>query len=123
MFGERASEQLDARSDDLLDRLPLLLQGHVARVQARHVEEVADQAGDAFGLVANGDGRFRRNGAKWRPAQGQRIGEADERGQRRAQIVRQRRENRTAQTLRHHLDLRALRDIDVMHALDGNRHQ
>ncbi len=44
-------------------------------------------------------------------------------GQRRAQVVRERGQDRGAQPLGNHLDLRGARHLDVVQALDGDGHQ
>ncbi len=51
----------------------------------------------------------------------QRIGQRDQRGQRRAHVVRDRAQQRVAQPLRFHLDHRLLRHLDVVHALQRDR--
>ena len=53
----------------------------------------------------------------------QRVGHADQRGQRRAQVVRDRGEQRVAQALRLHLHRRALRHVHVVDALQRDRQQ
>ena len=53
----------------------------------------------------------------------QRLGQADQRRERRAQVVRQRRQQRIAQPLGFHLHQRLLRDLDVVHALERDRGQ
>ncbi len=49
------------------------------------------------------------------------FGQADQRGERRPQVVRQRGEQRVAQPLGFHLDQHLLGHLDVMHALEGDR--
>ena len=53
----------------------------------------------------------------------QRVGHADQRRQRRAQVVRNRGQQRIAQALRLHLHRRALRHVDVVDALQRDREQ
>ena len=53
----------------------------------------------------------------------QRLGHADQRRQRRAQVVRDRGQQRIAQPLRFHLHRRPLRDVDVVDALERDREQ
>ena len=53
----------------------------------------------------------------------QRIGHAGQRRQRRAQVVRDRAQQRVAQPLRLHLHRRLLRDVDVVDALQRDRQQ
>ena len=120
---QRIAEQLDAGADDLFERLPLAAQGDVAGVQPRHVEQVADQAGQPGSLFVHGLRGFQGGRRQGRLDQEQRVGEPDQRGQRRAQIVREGGKDRAAQPFRNHVELRGVRHIDVMQALDGDGDQ
>ncbi len=51
---EDAIEPGQGRADELLHRLPLAVEGHRSRLEACHVEEVADEAVEALGLVEDG---------------------------------------------------------------------
>ena len=66
---------------------------------------------------------FQRGGRQRGLDQKQRIGEPDQRRQRRAQVVRERGQNRTAQPFREHVELRRVRHLDVMQAFNGNGKQ
>jgi hypothetical protein len=63
-------------------------------------------------------------GIGWRRLrQPDRLGQPHQHTQRRSQIVRDRRQQRIAQALGFHLQQRRLRHLDIVHALDGDRHQ
>ncbi|EWS54666.1 hypothetical protein X551_02511 [Methylibium sp. T29] len=104
----------------LLDRLPLPVELHRAALQSRHVEQLADHRVQAPRLRAECPRHLLRLALR---AVDQGVGQAVERRQRRAQVVRQRRQQRVAQALRLDLDRRLLRHLDVVHALQGDRGQ
>ena len=103
--------------------MPLAAQGHIAGIQPGHVEQIADQSGQAGRLLVHGLRRFQRGRRQGRADQEQRIGEPDQRRQRCAQVVREGGQDRTAQPFRDHVELRGLRHIDVVQALDGDGDQ
>ena len=85
-----------------------LLQLHRARLQARHVQQVAHQPVQPLGLSCD---RFQqlapRAGRRARAVLEERAGRAGDHGQRRAQVVRDRAQQRVAQPLGLDADLRA----------------
>ena len=123
VVGQCAAEKLDAGADDFLEWLPFAAQRDLAGVEAGHVEQVADQSGKACGLLVHRLRRFQRRPGQRRADQRQRVGEPDQRRQRRPQVVRQGGEDRTAQAFGDHVELRRLRHVDVMQALDGDGKQ
>ena len=114
----------DRAADDLLDRLPFHAQPDLAALDARHVEQIGHHVGHAPRLLAEARGQLQlRVRSSARLARGEHLGHADQRRQRRAQVVRQRGEQRVAQALGLHLHRGALRHLDVVHALQRHRRQ
>src|SRR4051812_17837576 len=99
MIGQGALEQLDTRTDDFLERLPFLPQLDAPRVQTRHVEQVCSQAVQPQRLVANRFSTFALMRCERRLANRKCVSKADQCCQWRAQVVRDRRQDRTAQSL------------------------
>ena len=77
-------------ADQFLDRLPLQPQRGVAALQPRHVEQVGDQRVHALRLVAHSADGVLDVGRQRVLAPRQRVGHADQAGERRAQVVRDR---------------------------------
>ena len=117
------ADRLQRRADDLLDRLPSALELDRAALQPRHVEQVVDHRIHAPRLGADRACHRQRLGQQRRRAARQRVGQPVECGQWRAQIVRQRRQQRVAQALGFDLHRGVLRDLDVVHPLQRDRRQ
>ena len=102
---EGGLERGERASDELLERLPILSQIDAAGFEARHFEQVVDEPRGASRLVANRERLgFAAELIAASELQGQCLRQSDERGERRAQIMRQRRQHRIAQPLRFHVD-------------------
>ena len=118
MAGQGRLQGLQRRADHFLDRLPLPVQAHRTTLQARHIEQVVDHGTDALGLLLQGSAELARLGRQLgRSIQG--LGQAIETGQRRAQIMRQGREQGVAQSLALDVHQGLLRHLDIMHTLQG----
>ncbi len=123
MPGERRLRRLERAADDFLERLPLPAQLDLAALDARHVEQIVDQRAHPPRLVGDRLRGLELRAGQRGLGQRERLGEADQRGERRAQVVRERGEQRIAQPLGLHADQRLLRDLDVVHALERDRGQ
>ena len=117
--GRPASAGSSARNraaDDLLERLPVLPQLRTSPASRRAMSSrLSTSCAHPPRLVAD-RGRFRLAGTGPRFAREllrERLGQADQRRQRRAQVVRERRQQRIAQPLGLHLDERPLRDTST----------
>jgi hypothetical protein len=100
-----------AAADHFLERLPRLEELDPPRAQPGHVEQVLDHPGQAHRLLAQLGGHPAKLGRQRRFAAGQRIGQPDDDGQRRAQVVRHRGQHRRAQAF-DSISTCAARDFD-----------
>ena len=110
-------------ADDFFQRLPLQVQRHGAGLQPRHVEQVDHECVHALRRFADGAGHLGLRRGHGRPGARQRLGQAYQRRQRRAQVVRHRRQQRVAQPLALHLHRAGLRHVDVVDAFERDRQQ
>ena len=99
------------------------VQTDFAALDAGHVQEIAHQRAHAARLILDCLRGFQLHARQLGRGERQGFRQTDQHGQRCAQIVRQRREQRIAQALGFHLEQRVLRDADVVHPLEGNRNQ
>ena len=123
LVGECGLDRLERAADDFLDRLPFTAKLHVAAFDACHVEQIVDQCIHPAGFAGDGLGGVALHARKRGPGQLERLCEAHQRGEGRAQIVGQGSEQGIAQTLGLHADERGLRHLHVVHALERNRDQ
>ncbi|MNV46818.1 hypothetical protein D3C71_1386630 [compost metagenome] len=120
MRGQGFAHGGQRRAYQLFDGLPFQTQRRVVALQPRHIQQIDDQRMHALGLVAHGaDGFLYIVGQRARPAR-QRVGHADQAGERCAQVMRHRRQQRVAQPFRFHADQRLLRHLDVVQPFQGN---
>ena len=111
------------RAHQFLYRLPFQPQRRVAALQPGHVQQVGHQRMHALGLVAHRADGVLHIGRQHGLLACQRVGHADQAGQRRAQVVRHRGKQRVAQLLGFHADQRLLRHLDIMQALERDGDQ
>ncbi len=91
-------------------------------LEPRHVEEISDEAVEPLRLVADGGQKLVGLRRVVQLAVGQeRGGRAEDRGQGRAQIVRQRGQHGDAQLVSLEVHLRLVDPLDELGALDGER--
>jgi hypothetical protein len=93
---EQVAQQARTGADDVHEGLPFTVQGDVAGLQSRHFEQVGQHVVHRVRLVPDHGGRLDRCRFQRRLLPGQGIGEADEAGQRGAQVVGQGRQYRGA---------------------------
>ena len=110
------------RAHQFLYRLPFQPQRRVAALQPGHVQWLATSA-CMLGLVAHRADGVLHIGRQRGLLACQRVGHADQAGQRRAQVVRHRGKQRVAQLLGFHADQRLLRHLDIMQALERDGDQ
>ena len=96
---------LEHGADDFLQRIEVAAQLHAARFEARHVEQIADQAAKALGFVRDAFEQFLL-GFEWQAValRAERGGGAGDGGERSAEIVRHGAQQRTAHLLGLHID-------------------
>ncbi|SQE13500.1 hypothetical protein BP312_01351 [Bordetella pertussis] len=120
---QRGVHGRQGRAHQFLDRLPLAPQRRIVALQPRHVQQVDDQRVHAPRLVLHGGHGFergRRHGGG-RALQG--LGHAEQAGQRRAQIVRDRRQQGVAQAFGFDTEQRLLGDFHIVQPFDGDGDQ
>ncbi len=113
--------RLERAAHDLLERQPLPAELHFAALDARHVEQVVDERAHPARFVGDGLRGLELRTGRGRRGHRERFGQADQRGERRTQVVRERGEQRVAEPLGFHLNQRLLGHLDVMHALERDR--
>ncbi len=107
-------------ADDLLERVPVLADADAAGLEARHVEEIVNQAIQAIGLLLDHLGQLAPRGrVEPRLLLDQRAGRAGDRRQRRAQVVGDRAEQGAPEPLRLGPEAGLLGFVHQRHALDG----
>ncbi|SVK52776.1 Uncharacterised protein [Acinetobacter baumannii] len=97
MLAEQRLQHVQRGADDLFQRLPLFTQAKTAGLDARHIQQVVHQPGGAQHLLTDLAGLGGVIGAFGRQIQRENFRLAEQHGQRGAQIVRQRRQQRVAQ--------------------------
>src|SRR5215472_15675204 len=123
MLYESRLSSLERAANDLLDRLPFAPELDLAALDAGHVEQIINQRVHPARLFGDRTSGVALQPCKFRLGQLERFRETDESGQRGSEVVRERGEQRIAQTLRFHVKQRLLRDLDVMDALESDRDQ
>ncbi len=120
---ERRLRRLEGAADHFFEREPLPVELHLAALDPRHFEQIVDQAlmRRASSAMACADSELRPG--KRRLGHRQRFGQSDQRGERGTKVVRQRGQQRVAQSLGFHVDERLLGDFDVVDALERNRRE
>src|SRR6185437_47782 len=112
----------EGRTDDLADIDLAALELHGAGFEARHVEEIADEAVETLRLLVNGGDEIGSRRLAIGSAIAAQAGRrAEDRGERRAQIVRDRDEERGTEALGLRLDPRRFDSGREIDALDGDR--
>ena len=120
--GELLAETAQRRADDLLERMPFLAELERAGLEARHLQEILDEAIQPVGLLAHRlEQLLARSRVDLRSILQHGRGGARDRRQGRPQIVRDRAEQRVAEALGLDAHLRLLRLVGQMRALDGER--
>ncbi len=121
--GERAPACAERRADYFLEHRPSPAQTHATSFEACHVEQIRDEPVHAKRLFVN-----RLDNAAVRSCRraafllfGKHRRKPDDRGQWRAQGVRDRRQKRIAKPLGLHVDERVLRDFHVVNPFQSQR--
>ena len=118
---EAALEPHQRRAHELLERHPLAVDLDAAAFEPRHVEQVRDQPLQSLGLLAERVEQLAAPlGVGHRRGVAQRARGAGDRRERRAQIVRHRREQRAAHLLRLRAQRGRLRLLDELGALEAS---
>ena len=110
-------------ADDFLQGLPFEVELDFAALDARHVEQVRHQRAHTQRFVVQVLRRLQLDRIELGARARERLGQANQRRQWRAQVVRQGRQQRVTQPLGLHAHQRALRDFDVVHAFERDRGQ
>ena len=119
MLRESITELMQGATNHLFNRQPLALEMHAALLQPRHREQVIDQL--LHGLRLPTDLAQHVSPHALGHMALSHLGRAENRRQRCAQIVRDRREQGVAHALAFHRHLGLLRHVDEMHALQRQR--